>query len=706
MIPLGRDICGDLQIASQREWLVTNGIGGYACGTVAGALTRCYHGLLVAALAPPTGRTLLAAKFDELARYAGRRYPLSTNFWQHGGVDPEGFRYVERFTLEGATPVWNYACADALLEKRIWMQPGRNTTYVQYRLARASAPLDLHIKALVNTRDHHEVSPGDWEMEVEEMPDGLRLVAPGGATPFYIRSQGVRSQGVRIEPRHVWFRDYALKKDQYRGSEGIENHLHAADIQASLDPGQALTLVISTEERANLDGESAYRERQDYERDLLRRAHQAWGDLSDPAQICLSSLSALDQLALAADQFIIQRASAEEQTPDLEEEPARADSSGTENPETGSTAIGKSVIGKSRIGQSVIAGYPWFNDWGRDTMISLPGLTLATGRPEIAGRILRTYARFVDQGMLPNRFPNHGESPQYNTADATLWYFEAIRAYYVATGDDKLLAELYPVLEEIFALHLRGTRYHIHADPADGLLYAGEPGMQLTWMDVKIGDFVVTPRTGKPVEVNALWYNALRCMVDFANLLGKNSEKYTRLAEKVGASFERFWYPEGGHLYDVIDGPDGGDTRLRPNQLLAVSLNHSPISPARAKAVVDICARYLLTSHGLRSLGPRETDYVGWYGGDLPQRDRAYHQGAVWGWLIGPFASAHLRVYGDRAAARRFLEPLLQGNLRDHGVGSLSEIFDGEPPFKPRGCFAQAWSVAETLRVWAETNEK
>jgi predicted glycogen debranching enzyme len=304
--------------------------------------------------------------------------------------------------------------------------------------------------------------------------------------------------------------------------------------------------------------------------------------------------------------------------------------------------------------------------------------------------------------MLPNRFPNEGETPEYNTVDATLWYFEAIHAYHVATSDDALLRDLFPALQEIVEWHRRGTRHNIRLDPADGLLYAGEPGVQLTWMDAKVGNWVVTPRIGKPVEINALWYNTLCSMADFARRLNEPADHYEALAEQARASFARYWNETDGYCYDVLDGPDGNDASLRPNQLFAVSLPHSPLDARQQRAVVDVCARHLLTSHGLRSLAPDDPAYVGRYGGDQRQRDAAYHQGTVWGWLIGPFISAYLRAYGDRERARSFLRPLIH-HLADHGVGSLSEIFDGDPPFTPRGCIAQAWSVAEVLRAWQET---
>jgi predicted glycogen debranching enzyme len=355
-------------------------------------------------------------------------------------------------------------------------------------------------------------------------------------------------------------------------------------------------------------------------------------------------------------------------------------------------------------GTSIIAGYPWFGDWGRDTMIALPGLTLATGRPGVAEKILRTYGQYVDQGMIPNRFPGAGEAPEYNTVDATLWYVEALRAYVDATGDTDLLRDLFPVLEEIVQWHEDGTRYGIQVDASDGLLRAGEPGLQLTWMDAKVGTRVVTPRTGKPVEVNALWYNALRSLQSFAEALDETAEPFAERADQVADHFDRFWDPEREHLRDVIDGPDGDDPSLRPNQIFAVSLPHSPLSATRQEAVVEACAAHLYTPHGLRSLAPNDADYEGTYIGDREARDEAYHQGTVWSWLLGPFVKAHLRVHDDPEQARSFLAPLRR-HLAGHGVGHISEIFDGDAPFPPRGAPAQAWGVAQLLEAWTAVTE-
>ncbi|MBP5977051.1 glycogen debranching enzyme N-terminal domain-containing protein [Brasilonema sp. CT11] len=650
-INFGREICGVLDLAEAREWLVTNGIGGYASGTVTGMLQRRYHGLLVAALKPPLMRTLLLAKLDETVVYGGRDYPLGTNSWADGTVNPDGYRHIEHFGLEGTIPVWRFACADALLEKRVWMQPGSNTTYVQYYLHRATQPVGLKLKALVNYRDYHSSTHAlGWQMSIDSIERGVRVTAFSEAVPLYLLTDRGNASATQ-----EWYYGFDLAVERYRGLDDHEDHLHAATFEATLQPGESLTFVASTEMYPQLNGTAALELRRSYEQKLL----------SD--QKAKATPDWIHQLVLAADQFIVSRQVSDE--PD---------------------------------GKTIIAGYHWFGDWGRDTMISLPGLTICAGRPQVARPILRTFARYVNQGMLPNRFPDAGEAPEYNTVDATLWYFEAIRAYYAATGDEQLLNELFPVLADIVDWHCKGTRYNIHLDKSDGLLYAGEAGVQLTWMDSKIGDWVVTPRTGKPIEVNALWYNALQTMATFAQKLGKPHQEYEQMQKHTATGFQRFWNDTVGYCYDVLDGPEGHDSSLRPNQIFAVSLPESPLTPPQQRGVVEFCARSLLTSHGLRSLDPNHPQYHGHYGGDPRQRDSVYHQGTVWGWLIGPFVLAHLRVFNNPAQARSLLEPMAH-HLFAHGVGSLSEIFDGDEPLTPRGCIAQAWTVAEVLRAWMAT---
>ncbi len=654
-LEFGRETCGSLEIAEQREWLVTNGIGGFASGTVSGNLTRRYHGLLVAALHPPVGRTQLVAKLDETAHYAGIEYALATNRWLSGAVEPKGYVNIESFRLEGTTPIWQFALGDALVEKRIWMHQSENTTYVQYTLLRGGQPLGLELKALVNYRDFHSSThAGDWQMKVEAIEEGVQINAFDGGTPFYLLSAGAE-----FETRHEWHRDCFLPLAKYRGLDDHEDHLLAAVFSTELALNQSVTLVLTTNTEAQLDGSRAWEEHAEHEKKLFAK----W--TSHDAQAASSAPDWVQPLILAADQFIVRRS--------LPEEPD---------------------------GRSIIAGYHWFGDWGRDTMIALPGLTLTTGRTDIARKILLAFARYVDGGMLPNDFPDAGGRPEYNTVDAALWYYEAVRQYFAVTQDRATLVSLFPVLEEMINAHLKGTRYQIHVDQADGLLYAGEPGVQLTWMDAKVGDWVVTPRIGKPVEINALWYNALETMAALAPAAGRSGEPFAKMAAMVKRSFGKFWNSGSGCCFDVIDAPGiGNDATLRPNQIFAVSLPESPLTPEQQRAVVDVCARRLVTSHGLRSLAQEEPGYQGHYGGAPRERDGAYHQGTVWGWLMGPFVLAHLRVYGDHKAAASFLEPLGK-QITSHGLGTLSEIFDGDAPFTPRGCIAQAWTVGEVLRAW------
>jgi predicted glycogen debranching enzyme len=654
-VQFGREICGDLAAAESREWLVTNGIGGYASGTVAGSQTRRYHGLLVAALQPPVGRTQLVSAIDEIVHYDGADFPLATHRWASGAVDPQGFLLLEDFHLAGSTPVWTYALADALLEKRVWMHQGENTTYIQYTLVRGSSALEMELKVLVNYRDFHSLThAGDWRMNIAPIDKGVKVLAFDGATPFYLKSSAATG-----EPRHEWHLGCFLGEETARGLSDREDRLFAALFRTRLEIGSSVVFVATTEANALLDGETARAERANYEVKLF----QDWQAKNEV--LAEEAPSWLWQLILAADQFIVKRS--------LSEEPD---------------------------GRSIIAGYHWFGDWGRDTMIALPGLTLATGRAEVAKQILLAFSRYVDGGMLPNNFPDAGGKPEYNTVDAALWYFESVRQYFEATQDAVTLQKLFPVLAGMIDAHIAGTRYNIYVDPADGLLYAGDPGVQLTWMDAKIGDWVVTPRAGKPVEINALWINALETMAGFARLLAKPGDTYEKFAAKARKSFQRFWNADRGCCFDVIDSPGvGNDALLRPNQIFTVSLPVSPLKPEQQKAVVDVCARQLLTSHGLRSLAPGEAGYTGHYGGSPRDRDAAYHQGTVWGWLLGPFALAHYRIYQDREAALRFLEPPGR-QIYASGLGTLSEIFDGDAPFTPRGCIAQAWTVAEVLRAW------
>ena len=453
-----------------------------------------------------------------------------------------------------------------------------------------------------------------------------------------------------------WYRDFALPLEAERGLDAIDNHLCVGEVTLPLVPGQWRGIAASLEANPSDDIEAALKRRLDHDRSIVSTAVASSPAMSDaPPWIA--------RLALAADAFIFARPLAS--VPD---------------------------------GQSVIAGYPWFGDWGRDTMISLPGLTLATGRPNIARRILATFSSFVSQGMLPNVFPGAGEHADYNTADASLWFFEAWRAYFDATKDVAALREVFPILSDMIDWHQRGTRYGIAVDKADGLLKAGVAGVQLTWMDAKVGDWVVTPRIGKPVEINALWYNALRVMSTFAAVLGE-PDRFSAPAEAARRSFARFVRSDGEGLYDVIDGPSGDDASVRPNQIFAVSLPHSPLAGADQQNVVRVCRDQLLTAVGLRSLAPGSPAYHPHYGGGIMERDGGYHQGPVWAWLLGPFCLAMYRVRRDARAALDLLAAMRDA-LEDQAVGTIGEIFDGDPPHQPRGAPVQAWSVACTLDAW------
>ncbi|MGD8451141.1 MAG: amylo-alpha-1,6-glucosidase [Phycisphaerae bacterium] len=657
-IHLPARLCADVGEALRREWLVTNGIGGFACGTVAGALTRRYHGLLMAALRPPLGRTLLVAKLDEWAELGGRRYPLHANCWGDGVGAEHGCRWLRRFDLLLGVPTWRFELPGAALTRRIWMEPGRNTTYVQYELDERSRPVVFHGTLLVNYRDYHTLRHHwDRPFELATVSRGAEVRTPDGGPLVHVQCS---APSAAWTPEQTWYRDFRLPVEESRGQDFMEDHCCVGHCQVALVPGRALTFAFSAEaEAAPADSTALVR--------CQNTALQRCGTFEQQAGAEDGAIPGpVRQLALAADQFIVARTGAD-----------------------------------GEPGYTVIAGYPWFTDWGRDTMIALPGLTLCTGRFDVARSVLRTWSRYVDGGMIPNRFPDRGDTPEYHTADATLWYLWAIDQYMAATGDRDTLAELFPIMVDIVDWHLRGTRHNLYVGD-DGLVRAGEEGINLTWMDAKLGDRVITPRMGKPVELSALWYDGLCNMARLARFLGEPGERFEELAERTRWSFRRYWNESRGCCYDVLDSAHGDDPTRRPNQIFAVSLKHSPLTAAQQRGVVDTCADELLTWYGLRSLARDEPGYHGQCSGDLASRDEAYHQGTAWGWLLGPFVLAHYRVHQDAEQARRFLEPML-GQLWTHGVGSLSEIFDGDEPHAPRGCIAQAWSVAETLRAWLET---
>ncbi len=656
-IEFGRETCGHLEQAEAKEWWLANGLGGYAAGTVAGSLTRRYHGLLIAPLNPPLGRALVVAKADATLIDGDQQWPLFTNRWQDGSINPVGSVHIESFHLEGRMAVWQYVFNRNRIEMRIWMEPGANTTYVAYRLE--SSPLEsgegmkLRVRLLVNARDHHgQMGPNGFSPVLMENEGHVRVVNPNWFT-LYIKPWG----GV-IQREPSWVYNLDLPVERERGLPDVDNHFCVGNGIFDMEPGRWVGLTFTLQ---NKNGFSPLEEAMDRFRgrdaSILRMAEEKVPEMAQAPDW-------VRQLLLTADTFIFSRP-----LPGLPD------------------------------GESVIAGYPWFGDWGRDTMIALPGLTLATGRYDTARRILMTFARYVDQGMLPNVFPEGGEMPQYNTVDASLWFIEAWRAYVEVTKDLKALKEVFPVLEQIMEWYRKGTRYNIHMDPEDHLLWAGEPGVQITWMDAKVGDWVVTPRIGKPVEINALWFNANRIMEDFAGILKLRGKAYGELSDGIKKGFHRFIDEETGGLFDVIDGPEGNDISIRPNQILAVSLPYSPLDREAQKRVVSLSRRHLLSSFGLRSLSPHHRDYRPYYKGGVLERDGSYHQGPVWAWLLGHYALAELRVHGDAEAAQTLLEPI-RHHLLDAGLGTISEIFDGAPPHMPRGCPSQAWSVACILDAW------
>jgi predicted glycogen debranching enzyme len=648
-----------------REWLTTNGLGGYASGTACGANTRRYHGLLVAALEPPGQRTVLLSRVDETVIVGGDVYELGANFWSSGATAPEGFHHLKSFRAS-PVPTWEYQVGLGRLIKRVACVPGKNAVAISYRLE-GGPPVRLEMKILANSRDFHGDTHGhpDWHFRQNVLPSpacgrgagggGLRISAWDGAPEWTLTWDG--DTDVEYRPGGQWYWGYSYPEEAARGLSSVEDNYCLGFLGARLAAGDRLDLLATVEPIESWPTADELANEADRRRRML------------VAQAGLPETPEAESLVAAADQFLVRRTSTD--------------------------------------GPTVIAGYHWFGDWGRDTMISLPGLTLTTRRFDEARGILQTFARYVDQGMLPNRFPDSGEMPEYNTVDATLWWLHALDRYHRAYDDDDLMREQFPLLVDVIDWHIRGTRHGIQVDPEDGLLLAGAPGVQLTWMDARIGDWVVTPRYGKPIEVNALWLNALSMMASFAEHLSHDGSRYRRLAERARTGMQRFWSAEHGYLYDVL-GPDGvGDPSLRPNQLFAFSLPTCAFSPEQGEAVLSIARERLLTPYGPRSLAPGSPGYDGRYGGDSFRRDSVYHQGAVWPWLMGPYADALLNVRGltpeTVAELRQRIAPLLRHLDREALLGSVSEIFDGDPPHGANGAAAQAWSVAELLRIYALT---
>ncbi len=651
MIQFSNETCGDLDQALRREWLETNGLGGFASSTIIGLNTRRYHGLLVAATKPPVGRVVMLSKLEETLFVDEQAFELSANRYP-GVVHPQGFRYLKQFRLD-PFPVFTYEIEGIEIEKSVFMVYGENSTVAQYELktndSEEANSLWLEVRPLISFRDYHGTTHenGSINPAVEERP-GLASITPYQGLP----SLHLAHNAVELRKTGNWYRNFEYDAERERGLDFSEDLFNPLVLRFDLSLRRQASVIASTEQR---DAGQVV----EYRRAETKRRQNTATLLSVKDDFAQS-------LAAAADHYIVSRGDQ----------------------------------------KTVIAGYHWFSDWGRDTMIALPGLTLPTGKFNVARSILRTFAQNVDQGMLPNRFPDAGEMPEYNTVDATLWFFEAAHAYLAYTDDLSFVRdELYPVLTDIVSWHVRGTRYGIKVD-ADGMLSSGEEGVQLTWMDAKVGDWVVTPRRGKPVEIHALWYNSLCIMEDLAGRFDDASgqERYRNMATAASISFNRlFWNENTGCLYDLINGAP--DASIRPNQIFAVSLTHGMLSSERAKKVVENVQEHLLTPFGLRSLAPTDSQYRGRYTGGPVERDGAYHQGTAWPWLMGPFITAFVKVNERSDAARRqareWLLPL-KDHLADGGLGHISEIFDGDAPQLPRGCIAQAWSTAEILRALLE----
>lgn len=651
----------------RREWLVTNGLGGFASGTLAGSVTRRYHGLLVAALPAPLGRTVMLSRVHE-SIYLDDKGVVLLNHQEleNNEIEGEARQCVKSFHLDNGLPVWTYQTQDFKLEKRIFMQRNKNTLLVNYRLLEAPCPTQLelrpamHFRPLESAVSDDMVALSDYTVSAQ---DNCYQVHAGDYPPLLLKIIDAEAS-FNIDNRrndNIFFR-----LEQERGYASLGKHWSPGFFRIQLAEGESATFIASTETTDLPTGFSTAYASELHRREQLLAVASGLAD----KKFCA-------ELVLAADQFII--------TPGGRVEEAER-----------ARALGEEV-------KTIIAGYHWFTDWGRDTMISLEGLTLVTGRHKEARYILRTFANYVRDGLIPNMFPEHDKTGLYHTADASLWFFHAMHRYLQATQDRDTLRAILPKLIEIVDYHLAGTRFNIGVDPADGLLQQGEEGYQLTWMDAKVNDWVVTPRRGKAVELNALWFNALCLLGNWLSEEGDvRATTILQHAERTRQAFnQRFWNSTGAYLYDVVDGPERLDDSCRPNQVLAIALDYPVLDPARWQPVMEQVKNHLLTPVGLRSLSPQHRDYKPNYDGDLLTRDAAYHQGTVWAWLIGPYIDAWVKTYPE---ARGEVSQLLRGfetHMNEAGIGTISEIFDAESPFTPRGCIAQAWSVAEVLRCLA-----
>ncbi|NNE68360.1 MAG: glycogen debranching protein [Pyrinomonadaceae bacterium] len=648
MIRYDQNICTDFEKSKRLEWLETNGIGGFACSTVSTANTRRYHGLLTAATNPPLGRLILLSRFEETVRIDGTPHGITTSIYKDA-VQPKGHSYLREFRLD-PFPIWVYEIDGVELERRIFMVNGENTTVCRWKVlskvAGHGTTVELELKPLVSFVSYHHLQNSSARINTifESSEDSVAVQPLGDGPRLYFGHSRAE-----VQPTGHWYYSLEYPIERERGFDSSEDLFQPFAL--GFDLADEAVVIASTKPKKHASAD-AYEEAEIDRRNKLI-------EIADPKGPFKR------RLVLAADQFIVDRGE----------------------------------------GKTILAGYPWFSDWGRDTMIALPGLALSTNREGIAKNILLEFSNHISEGMIPNRFPDEGETPEYNTVDATLWYFEAIRAYVEKTKDFSFVKDsLYEALVEIIYWHRRGTRFGIKLDE-DGLLKAGVPGWQLTWMDAKFGDEVFTPRIGKPVEIQALWYNALETMRLFAGEFGDDDGKhlYSEMASTAKKTFNRdFWFKDGGYLYDVIDG-DQKDASIRPNQIFAVSLRNSMVSMYRAKRIVQTVEKELFTPLGLRSLAVGDPAYRGIYKGSPHERDSSYHQGTVWAWLMGAFVESLRRTYPKGRKFRQYELKIQRGfaeHLKENGVGQVSEIFDGDKPHEPRGCFAQAWSVAELLRVF------
>ncbi len=652
MIRFSTEVVHDLSQALQLEWLETNGMGGFASSTIIGANTRRYHGLLVAATRPPVGRRVLLSKVEERLRVGGDTFHLSTNIYE-GALHPGGYHNLVEFRLD-PWPVMTYRIGRTVLVRSILMRHGYDTIVIKYHLTEADRPCQLLVRPLMACRDYHHLQQAQadfaphlavqaerFAMQPYEQGAQICLTYPGGQ--FWTDG--------------LWYYDFHYPQERRRGLDCTEDLYSPGEITWLINPGETVYLCASRQPPQQVQPQQWAEEERKRRRRLVAGlpANDGFGPT----------------LATAADQFIVRR------------------------------------DGEDREAVSIIAGYPWFTDWGRDAMIALPGLLLATGRHTEARTVLSAFADATDQGLIPNVFGDTEAGPAYNTVDATLWLFVAAHHYFQATGDlDFIAEELLPVLTDMVDWYIKGTKFNIEVDD-DGLLSAGDENTQLTWMDAKVGNWVVTPRHGKPVEINALWYNALRILADFAEKVDDRrlAQKHGKLAEETKASFQQtFWSPEHGYLYDCVRA-EYKDAALRPNQVIALSLPYPLLGNEQARQVLAKIEETLLTPYGLRTLARGSAGYAGRYEGDQVVRDSAYHQGTVWPWLLGPYIDAHFRLHGVNAETKQYVRDLLrplQEHLSEAGLGSISEIFDGDAPHQPRGCIAQAWSVGEMLRCWTE----